>query len=295
MSRTTLPLPSISVVVPNFNGGQTLRGTLDSLLSQGYPHLEIVVIDGGSTDDSVAIIREYQAKLAWWESEKDRGQSHAINKGFARCTGDIVNWLCSDDMLMPGALQAIGEEFATDPSIDAVVGTNEFRFLETGRTVIQKASDADFDLLPLYCPFSQPACYYKRALLDRPGPLDESLHYCMDLDLWTYFHRKGIRWKIIDRLLSVAQMTGTNKMSTCGPKFIAESEKVYRRFVNEPVSLMFWQRHVRFPLEKWRARSNGTSLSWRLIGRPLQIITVLVFGPFYGFTRVRRLNWGAWI
>jgi glycosyltransferase involved in cell wall biosynthesis len=295
MPPASSPFPTISVVVPNYNGGRTLRGTLDSLLSQNYPRLEIFVIDGGSTDDSVAIIREYEDKITWWESDKDRGQSHAINKGFARCTGDIVNWLCSDDMLLPGALHAIGEAFAQDAHIDAVVGTNEFRFLDSGSTSLQQADYADLDMLPLYCPFSQPACYYRRDLLDRPGPLDESLHYCMDLELWTYFHRKGIRWKIIDRLLSVAQMTGMNKMSTCGPKFIAESERVYRRYVHEPVSLMFWQRHVRFPLEKWRARSNGKSVSWRWIGRSLQILTVVMLGPFYGFQRVRRLNWGNWI
>lgn len=295
MPPASATIPTISVVVPNYNGGRTLRGTLDSLLSQNYPRLEILVVDGGSTDDSVAIIREYEDKITWWESEKDRGQSHAINKGFARCTGDIVNWLCSDDMLLPGALHAIGEAFTQDAHIDAVVGTNEFRFLDSGRTSLQQAGYADLDMLPLYCPFSQPACYYRRDLLDRPGPLDESLHYCMDLELWTYFHRKGIRWKIVDRLLSVAQMTGTNKMSTCGPKFIDESEKVYRRYVHEPVSLMFWQRHLRFPLEKWRARSDGKSISWRWIGRPLQILTVVMLGPFYGFRRVRRLNWGNWI
>jgi hypothetical protein len=95
--------------------------------------------------------------------------------------------------------------------------------------------------------------------------------------------------------LSIAQMTGENKMSTCGPKFIDEFERVYRRYVSEPISLMFWQRHIRHPLERWRYRSQGKSLNWRLIGRPLQILTVLALGPFYGFARVRRLNWGNWL
>src|SRR4051812_2492768 len=92
-------LPSISIVVPNYNSGATLEATLVSLLNQNYPHLEILVIDGGSTDGSIEVIRKYEKQLAYWVSEKDCGQSHAINKGLARCTGDVVNWLCSDDFL----------------------------------------------------------------------------------------------------------------------------------------------------------------------------------------------------
>jgi GT2 family glycosyltransferase len=292
---TTMPLPSISIVVPNFNGAKTLRGTLDSLLEQAYPELEILVVDGGSTDDSVAIIREYEPYLAWWISEKDRGQSDALNKGFARATGEVVNWLCSDDLLLPGALAKVGGLFAEDPSIDAVVGATEFRFLTDGRVERQTPNAAHFRLLPIFCPFAQPSGFFRRRLFEEVGRLDDSLHYTMDLDLWTRFQRRGCRWKVIPDVLSVAQMTGDNKMSTCGPKFVKESERIYRRYVNEPISLMFWQRLIRHPLERWRHRSNGTSLDWRLIGRPLQILSLLALGPFYGFDRVRYLNWGNWI
>lgn len=288
-------LPSISIVVPNFNGGKTIRGTLDSLLAQEYLDLEIIVVDGGSTDESVAIIREYERHISWWVSEKDRGQSNALNKGFARCTGEIVNWLCSDDQLLPDTLARVGQLFADDPGIDAVAGVAEFRFLLDGRTSRQVPSADQLDLLPIFCPFAQPSCFYRRSLFEAVGGLDETLHYAMDLDLWTRFQRRGIRWKIISDVLSIAQMTGDNKMSTCGPRFIAEFERVYRRYVHEPISLMFWQRTIRHPLERWRARSNGKSVDWRLVGRPLQIASVVALGPFYGFRRVRYLNWGAWI
>ena len=95
--------PVISVVVPNFNGAATLADTLASLVEQDYPHKEILVVDGGSTDASVHIIQRYAEHIAWWVSEKDNGQSSAINKGLARAKGQVVNWLCSDDRLEKGA------------------------------------------------------------------------------------------------------------------------------------------------------------------------------------------------
>src|SRR5579863_10063148 len=106
-----MTLPSISIVVPNYNGGGTLARTLQSLVDQHYDGLEILVVDGGSTDNSIEVIKQYGSHITWWVSEKDRGQSHAINKGFARATGQIVNWLCSDDVLTPNALRVVGEQF----------------------------------------------------------------------------------------------------------------------------------------------------------------------------------------
>src|SRR3990172_5636730 len=115
-------LPNISIVVPNYNGGTTLEATLGSLVDQHYSKLEIIVVDGASTDNSVDVIKQYEPYIAWWVSEKDRGQAHGINKGFAKCTGEIVNWLSSDDLLMPGALDIVGRHFAESPHIDVLVG-----------------------------------------------------------------------------------------------------------------------------------------------------------------------------
>src|SRR5689334_12013167 len=94
---------------------QTIGAAVQSLADQNYPNLENFVVDGGSTDDSVEVIKRFEPHLTWWVSEKDRGQSHAINKGFARATGEVVNWLCSDDLLTPGALDVVGRHFAESP------------------------------------------------------------------------------------------------------------------------------------------------------------------------------------
>ena len=113
------PWPLISIVTPSFNQGAYLEEAIRSILLQGYPNLEHILIDGGSTDGSVAIIKKYERWFTHWVSERDRGQAHAINKGLARCTGEIFNWINSDDYLMAGALRKIA---ATFPGADAVAG-----------------------------------------------------------------------------------------------------------------------------------------------------------------------------
>src|SRR4051794_2419788 len=105
-------LPRITIVTPSFNQGQYLEQTLRSVLDQGYPNLEHIVVDGGSTDESVEVIKRYADRLAWWVSEKDAGQSDAINKGFARATGDVYGYINSDDFLYPGALEAVAKAYA---------------------------------------------------------------------------------------------------------------------------------------------------------------------------------------
>src|SRR5439155_11304713 len=116
------PWPRVTVVTPSYNQGQFVEETIRSVLLQGYPNLEYVVVDGGSTDESVEIIRKYEPWLAYWVSERDQGQTHAINKGLARATGEVFAYLNSDDLFVPGALTAIGEAYARYPHADAIYG-----------------------------------------------------------------------------------------------------------------------------------------------------------------------------
>ena len=120
--------PRITVVTPSYNQGRFLEETILSVIGQGYPNLEFMILDGGSTDDSVAVIKKYERHLAYWVSEKDEGQAHAINKGFARATGDILAWLNSDDMYLPGALNYIASRL--DVGLPELIFGNCFHFIQ---------------------------------------------------------------------------------------------------------------------------------------------------------------------
>ncbi len=179
-------LPKISIVTPSFNQGNFLEKTIVSVLDQGYPNLEYIIIDGGSTDNSAEIIRRYEQHLAYWESEPDRGQSHAINKGFARATGDILAWLNSDDWYAPSALQSVVETFAANPDAGAVVGAGYL--VDEEDYPVLRADPFEVTVETLYHWvdrfFWQPSCFFTRQTWERCGPLREDLHFAMDLDLW---------------------------------------------------------------------------------------------------------------
>lgn len=185
-NSTAISCPKISIVTPSFNQGKYLEKTIRSVIEQGYPNLEYIIIDGGSTDESVGIIRKYEQHLAYWVSEPDRGQSHAINKGFERATGEIFGWLNSDDWYHPGALMAVAGAFAANPEAGAVVGAGEM-VDESGVVLITKAPvRVDMDLLYHWLDdfFWQPSCFFSRVAWQACGSLDQELHFAMDLDLW---------------------------------------------------------------------------------------------------------------
>ena len=179
-------LPRISIVTPSYNQVHFLEETISSVLSQDYPDLEYIIIDGSSTDDSVEIIRKYDPWLAYWVSEPDRGQSHALNKGFARATGEIMNWLNSDDLYVPGALRAVGEMYQKHP--DHIIAGDVVSFEErTGREYPHRAFCITFENMVRFWEqkhhWHQPGVYFPRSAYALRGPLDETLHFGMDHDL----------------------------------------------------------------------------------------------------------------
>ncbi len=173
-------LPRITIVTPSYNQALFIEETIRSVLLQGYPDLEYIIIDGGSADGSVEIIRKYERWLAAWVSEPDHGQADAINKGFARATGDIVAWLNSDDRYLPNAFAEIARAFAQNPSAGMVFGNMEI-VLDGRARAIGYAARGDRLLRDLVFPF-QPTCFFKRAVIERVGLLDATLRYVLDVD-----------------------------------------------------------------------------------------------------------------
>lgn len=182
--------PLVSIVTPSYNQAPYLEATLQSVLKQDYQPLEYLVVDGGSTDGSQAIIQEYASQLAWWVSEPDQGQADAINKGFKKAKGEIVAWLNSDDLYLPGAVSAAVELFEEHPEVgvvygDAVSADGEGRLLNELRT-------ASWDVLDLlqFKILCQPAVFMRRSALEGVGFLDPSYHFFLDHQLWIRLARE---------------------------------------------------------------------------------------------------------
>lgn len=185
--------PRISIVTPSLNQGQYIEETIRSVILQGYPNLEYVIIDGGSSDKSVDIIKKYENWITYWISEKDQGQTQAINKGFRRINGEIVAWLNSDDFYSAEAFLKVAIKFMNFSDVDMIYGDMLEIFEETGRTRLIKGHA--FSIIDqIRSKFiMQPTCFWRSNLFSKIGYLDETYQYVFDLE---YFIRAGFRVRI---------------------------------------------------------------------------------------------------
>ena len=198
----------VSIVTPCYNAVATLEETIRSVLDQKGVDLEYIICDGGSGDGTADIIRRHASQLAWWVSERDRGQVDAINKGFARATGDVLGFLNGDDMLVPGALEAVCEIFEKKPDADIVQGGVEWidfggRPIGTHLGDMNSLEDA-LDIFRVWWgnrQWVQPEVFYRRALKDRAGAFDERYHLAFDYDFWVRCFRTGARVQRIPETL----------------------------------------------------------------------------------------------
>ncbi len=176
--------PRITLITPSYQQAAFLEECITSIHDQGYPALEHIVVDGGSTDGSVDIIARHAHRLAWWCSEKDEGQSDAINKGLAHATGDIFGWLNSDDALLPGALQRVADTFAADPHL-VVFGGRLFHRDAQGDRLFDRLNDPR-DTARLFADpiINQQSTFYRMEAVRIAGGVDSALRYVMDVELW---------------------------------------------------------------------------------------------------------------
>ncbi|MCX5661558.1 MAG: glycosyltransferase family 2 protein [Planctomycetota bacterium] len=221
-------LPRITVVTPSFRHAAYLETTLRSVLDQGYPNLEYFVVDGGSDDGTVDILRKYDGQLAWWCSEKDRGQTHAINKGLARATGEIIVWVNSDDLLLPGSLQQIARAFAR-PGVDAACSWVTVVDPQGKRVGLRTYPQPTAAVLRCRSLLACPGVFWRKSLMDRIGLLDESLQVCMDLDYWMRMVEHGVVPKLIPRFLASFRVHPEQKTQNLLPAWEREWRGVFER------------------------------------------------------------------
>lgn len=191
----------ISVITPSFNQGKYIERTLLSVLSQKGAVFEYLVMDGGSSDETLDILKKYQDELQWI-SERDTGQANAVNKGVIRSTGDIIGWLNSDDIYYPGALERISAFFDAHPRVDIVYGNADF-IDETDRLLGHYPTESwNAGRLCDICFLCQPAVFFRRTLIERYGLLDEKLLYCMDYEYWLRLARAGAAFVYLQQMLA---------------------------------------------------------------------------------------------
>ena len=257
--------PRITVVTPSYNHGEFIQQTIDSVLNQDYPDLEYIVMDGGSTDGTVDILREYDGRL-YWVSERDRGQSHAINKGLRMATGEVVAFLNSDDLYEPGALMKVGGFFARHP--EAAWVTGRCRIIDQNDREIRKAITLyknmwlrlkSYAVLQVVDYISQPATFWRRQVVEKIGLFDEALRYAMDYDYSLRVGRQFRLWVLNDYLASFRMHPASKAGSSANAQFDADLA-IARRYTSSRLLLFLHALHNAVTIAAYTllaARSKG--------------------------------------
>jgi len=248
-SSASIQNPLVSIVTPSFNQAEYLEQTMLSVLNQDYPAIEYIVVDGASSDDSPEIIKRHADRLAWWVSEPDAGQTDAINKGFARATGEIIAYLNSDDLYKPGTIREAVEYLLSHPDVGMVYGDADF--VDKQGTVIGKfpAAQTDYGRLRRgYVHIPQQAAFFRSDIWRQVGPLDSSFQFAMDYDLWVrisalaplhYIRRTWAAFRLHDQAKTRAAI------ELCWPEMI----RVHRRLGGSNFSIIYAKYLLRRLLE----------------------------------------------
>ena len=249
--------PLVTVVTPSFNQASFLEETINSVLNQTYPNIEYIIMDGGSSDGSREIIKKYTSRLAHWVSEKDRGQTDAINKGFALAKGEVLAWLNSDDTLLPNAIEEAVAYLSEHNDAGMVYG--DANYIDENSKVIGKFPAAETDLPRLrrgYVHIPQQASFFRKSLWERVGPLDPEFFFAMDYDLWVRL-AESTKLKYLPRTWANFRLHADAKSISADDQCWPEMLKVHYRNGGSkfaPIVLKYYIRKLAAPLILWRRK-----------------------------------------
>jgi glycosyltransferase involved in cell wall biosynthesis len=276
-------LPRISIITPSFNQGKFIRATIDSVLAQQYPDLEYLVLDGGSSDETLDILRSCGPEVQW-SSEKDEGQADAINRGFSKASGEIVAWLNSDDTYLSGALEYVGRFFGDHPGVDAVYG--DAYYIDREGTILQpyRTSDFRWESFVHECYICQPTVFFRRRVLESVGMLNPKLHVALDYEFWMRLFREHPPVRL-PRFLATSRMYPDNKT-------LSQRRIAYREIIRTV------RRHYGFVPYSWTLgfasywyHRNDQYYDPRRTTAPVVLLTLLLMG-WYNRSNPRYLwNW----
>ena len=271
--------PKISIITPSFNQAPFLERTICSIHNQDYPNLEHIVMDGGSTDGSVDIIRKYENRFAYWRTAPDKGQCDAINSGASHATGTFMTWINSDDLLLPGSLNRIGDLIGKYPDTDLFYG-NQVEVDQLDR-VTKRVYTIDFDLrdflYEIHIIIHQQSAFWRTDVFRNLGCLGDCA-YAMDYDLFYRMIKSGIRWLRIEDFLAAFRMypdslTGTGKVARLRTPTV---DRIFEEATGHPRTL--WDRSVMAPFYKTR----------RFLSEPRSLTAALENRIWRAWSRIRR-------
>ena len=241
--------PLVSIIIPTYNAAATLARSLESLRQQSYKSTEIILVDGLSSDATVTIAKSYSDIVTTIISEKDRGQAHALNKGFQIARGDILCWLCADDELLPETIRHVVNHFSAAPEVDVISGAC-VRIYHDGSSQTVTPPPNAAQLIGIQYRIEQPSTFWRAALSRSLQPLDESFHYVFDWDFFARLLIKSRRTLLLPDVMSIYHFSATNKTSTGGRRLVLELREVIRRHgpLNGRLADVFFFLYRRFDL-----------------------------------------------